>query len=122
MQLFAVVVSRQSHIFKNFCCTVRIVLKQLEDEKTMLKSLIPIKEEKPRTFQVLLLDKDESEDVEVQEAEWIDFQRVEKHLVAGGSVFITSKNAQKIPLPRNKKPGLNTNKTRRVTAFYLNHV
>lgn len=69
----------------------------------MLKSLIGIKREKAQVFQVLLLDNDDGQDVEVQEAERVDFMRVQEHLSHGGSVFITSKNSQKITLPRAKK-------------------
>ena len=47
-------------------------------------------------FQVLLLDNDANQDVEVQEAEQVDFCQVKEHLQNGGSVFITSKEAQKI--------------------------
>jgi hypothetical protein len=65
-----------------------------------MKSFFPLKN-KPRVFQVLLLD-NSSQDVEIQEAEQVDFLRVEKHLAHGGSVFITSKNSQKIPLFRRK--------------------
>jgi hypothetical protein len=54
-------------------------------------------------YQVLLLDNNESEDVEVEEAEHIDFERVEEHLAHGGSVFITSKSSQKIMASRDKK-------------------
>ena len=75
----------------------------------MLKSLITVKKEKPRMFQVLLLGNDDSQDVEVQETEQVDFARVEKHLAHGGSVFITSKNSQKITLPRDKKTHRNKN-------------
>ena len=75
----------------------------VEDEKAMLKSLITIREDKPRMFQVLLLDNDESEDVKVEEAEHVDFERIEEHLAHGGSVFITSKRSQKIMASRNKK-------------------
>ena len=51
---------------------------------------------KPSMFQVLLLYNSQSEDVEVQEAEQVDFSAVKEHLRNGGSVFITSKNNQKI--------------------------
>ena len=71
-------------------------------------------------FQVLLLGNDDSEDIEVQEAEHVDFVKVEKHLAHGGSVFITSKRSQKIALPRNGKTHRNRNETRGVTAFYFN--
>ena len=87
----------------------------------MLKSLISIKNETPRIFQVLLLDNDDSQDVEVQEAGHVDFARVENHLAHGGSVFITSKNPQKIAPPRDKKPHRNKT-TRRVTAFYFDRL
>jgi hypothetical protein len=69
----------------------------------MLNSIVTVKEDKPRMFQVLLLDNDESEDVEVEEAEHVDFERVEEHLAHGGSVFITSKRSQKIVASREKK-------------------
>jgi len=51
---------------------------------------------KPSLFQVLLLDNSPSQDVEVQEAEQVDFGVVKEHLRNGGSVFITSKDSQKI--------------------------
>jgi hypothetical protein len=88
----------------------------------MLKSLIEVKREKPRVFQVLLLDNDRSDDVEVQEAEQVDFERIEKHLADGGSVFITSKNSQKVVPPKDKKSHRNVNKSRKVTAFYFTRV
>lgn len=69
----------------------------------MLKSIVTVKEDKPRMFQVLLLDNDESDGVEVEESEHVDFERVEGHLAHGGSVFITSKRSQKIGSPKDKK-------------------
>lgn len=69
----------------------------------MLKSIIAVKQDKPLMFQVLLLDNDKGEDVEVEEAEYVDFERVEEHLSHGGSVFITSKRSQKIAAPKDKK-------------------
>jgi hypothetical protein len=65
-----------------------------------VKNFFPLKN-KPRVFQVLLLD-NSSHDVEIQEAEQVDFLRVEEHLAHGGAVFITSKNSQKIPLFRGR--------------------
>jgi hypothetical protein len=53
-------------------------------------------------FQVLLLDNDASQDVEVQEAEQVDFCQVKEHLQNGGSVFITSKETQKMQAPKTK--------------------
>ena len=46
-------------------------------------------------FQILLLENNASDDVEVQEAEQVNFSQVKKHLKNGGSVFITSKDSQK---------------------------
>jgi hypothetical protein len=53
-------------------------------------------------FQVLLLENNDSNDVEVQEAKQVDFFQVKEHLRSGGSVFITSKNSQKITYPKIK--------------------
>ncbi len=60
------------------------------------------KPSKPSLFQVLLLDNSQSQDVEVQEAEQVDFGIVKEHLKNGGSVFITSKDTQKIAYPKVK--------------------
>ncbi len=60
------------------------------------------KQTKPSMFQVLLLDNDESQDVEVREAEQVDFGQVKEHLRNGGSVFITSKEVQKVRFPKSK--------------------
>jgi hypothetical protein len=73
-------------------------------------------------FQVLLLNNDASQEVEVQEAKQVDFLRVQEHLKHGGSVFITSKNSQKLTLPKEKNPHQNKNDTRKVTAFYFSHM
>jgi hypothetical protein len=60
------------------------------------------KEAKTPMFQVLLLNNDASDDVEVQEADQVDFFQVRKHLKNGGSVFITSKDSQKL-YPKAKR-------------------
>lgn len=83
----------------------------------ILKSLVTVKKEKARVFQVLLLDNNEGDYVEVQESRDVDFARVEEHLAHGGSVFITSKNSQKIALPKAKP---RRNRTRNVTDFSFN--
>jgi hypothetical protein len=49
-------------------------------------------------FQALLLHNNKRQDVEVLEDKQIDFDRVQKHLKNGGSVFITSKKSQKFDL------------------------
>jgi hypothetical protein len=81
----------------------------------MLKTFCAVKKAKSLVFQVLLLNNDASQEVEVQEAEQVDFARLQEHLAHGGSVFITSKNSQKIAPPKQ-------NNARRVTAFYLDHL
>jgi hypothetical protein len=75
----------------------------------MLNSAFAVKKEKSPVFQVLLLDNDANQEVEDQEAEQVDFVRVQEHLARGGSVFITSKNSQKIALPKEKKTYRNKN-------------
>ena len=60
------------------------------------------KRTRPSVFQVLLLGNDASEDVEVQEAEQVDFFQVKEHLKNGGSVFITSRGSQKLSFPKAK--------------------
>jgi hypothetical protein len=57
---------------------------------------------KASLFQVLLLDDTDSQDVEVQEAEQVDFCTVKQHLQKGGSVFITNKDNQKIVYPKTQ--------------------
>lgn len=60
------------------------------------------KRTRPSVFQVLLLDNEESDDVEVQEAKQVDFFQVKEHLKNGGSVFITSRGSQKLSFPKAK--------------------
>jgi len=52
-------------------------------------------------YQVLLLANNADQDVSVHEAAQVDFCIVKEHLQNGGSVFITSKEAQKILTPRS---------------------
>jgi hypothetical protein len=73
-------------------------------------------------FQVLLLDNDSSQDVEVQEAEQVDFCQVKEHLQNGGSVFITSKETQKMQTPKTKAQ-LNYVRSRKNIGFiFRQHV
>ena len=89
----------------------------------MLKELLEVKKAKSRVFQVLLLNNGASQEVEVQESNKIDFLKVQEHLKQGGSVFITSKNSQKLNIPKeNKKAHRNKNKMKTVRAFYFDHV
>jgi hypothetical protein len=89
----------------------------------MLRELIDIKNEKTPTFQVMLLRNDSEQEVEVHEAENIDFQRIQEHLKQGGSVFITSKCSQKLSRPSLKQRHLSQKRRamRTVTAFYFDH-
>jgi len=74
------------------------------------------KKTKPPTFQVLLIDNNANEDVKVQEAEYVDFYHVKEHLKNGGSVFITSKNTQKISYTKSKAQ-LNYTRSRKTLGF-----
>jgi len=66
---------------------------------------------KPSIFQVLLLDNGRSQDIEVQESEQVDFSQIKEHLRNGGSVFITSKEKQKMAYPKTKaQHNLNTSR------------
>ena len=65
-----------------------------------MKNSIENKKTKTQMFQVLLLDNNSSDDVEIQEADQVNFSQVKEHLKNGGSVFITSKDAQKTVLPQ----------------------
>ena len=89
----------------------------------MLRELLQVNSDKSRMFQVLLLRNDASQVVEVQESNEVDFQSVQEHLKKGGSVFITSKNAQKLNINEEmKRVRRNRIKMKTVTAFYFDHV
>ena len=70
----------------------------------------------PSVFQILLLDKDDDEDVEVQESKKVNFFQVKEHLKNGGSVFITSKGSEKITYPKDKAQQ-NYSRSRRTCGF-----
>ncbi len=74
------------------------------------------KRTKPSVFQVLLLDRDDSADVEVQESKEVDFFQVKEHLKNGGSVFITSKGSEKLSYPKTKAQQ-NYSRSRRTYGF-----
>ncbi len=91
-------------------------------KEIFLNNLISNKKTKPPLFQVLLLDNDTSEDVEVQEAKQVDFFQVKEHLKNGGSVFITSKDSQKLVYPKAKAQ-LNYSKSRKnYGALFRQHL
>ncbi len=86
-----------------------------------MKNLIDKKGKSP-VFQILLLDNAASDDVEVQEAEEVNFFQVKQHLKNGGSVFITSKENQKMAYPKAKAQA-NYSKARRNMGFlFRQHV
>jgi len=67
-----------------------------------LTTIVEHKKTKPLVYQVLLLENDKSDDVEVQEADQVDFFLIEQHLKNGGSVFITAKESQKLINPKTR--------------------
>ncbi len=83
-----------------------------------MKSSVANKKDKAPLFQVLLIKNDPNEDVEVHEADEVNFLQVKQHLQNGGSVFITSKESQKQPIPKTKGQ-LNYTKSRRNLGFAL---
>ena len=87
----------------------------------MLKNVVEEKKEEAPVFQVLFLDNEGSQ-VEVQEADEVDFMSVQRHLDRGQSVFITSKSTQKLSTPKKTKPHQNMKRARWVTAYYFAHV
>jgi hypothetical protein len=87
----------------------------------MLKNFVEIGKEKALVFQVLLLDNDGSQ-VEVEEESHVDFLRVQAHLKNGGSVFITSRDSEKLTLPKQKKARQNSKASGWVTASYFSHL
>ena len=60
---------------------------------------------------MLLIKNNSNEEVEVHEADEINFFQVKQHLQNGGSVFITSKDSQKQLMPKAKSQ-LNYTKSR----------
>ena len=101
-----------------------IVLRTRKEKKNMLRELLQVKDENTHTFQTMLLKNDASREVEVHEAQEVDFCRIQEHLRQGGSVFITSKNSQKLPLPTliSRRGPRKRKAARTVTALYFNHV
>jgi len=78
------------------------LLSNLIGRKFLLKDSIATKKTKAPMYQVLLLDNDATDEVEVQEADQVNFFQVKEHLKNGGSVFITSKHTQKQLYPKEK--------------------
>jgi hypothetical protein len=95
---------------------------QTVGKDNILRNLLSNKKPKAPIFQVLLLDNDANEDIEVQEATQVDFLQVKEHLRNGGSVFITTKDSQKMVYPKTKAQ-LNYNRSRRsYGALFRQHL
>ncbi len=71
---------------------------------------------------MLFLHNDDSEQVEVHEVKEVDFLTIQERLENGESVFITSKNSQRITSPKQKRRVSRSIKTKLVTAFYLDRI
>jgi hypothetical protein len=84
--------------------------------------LIANKKAKSPIFQVLLLDNGVNQDVEVQEATQVDFLQVKEHLKNGGSVFITSKDTQKMTYPKTKAQQNYSKSRRSYGALFRQHL
>ncbi len=84
----------------------------------MLKEQFTIKKANRQSFQILFLRNDSSQEVEVQEVNEVDFFTVQQHLEQGESVFITSKQRQKLPIPKSRNR-ISRLKTALITAFYF---
>jgi len=93
----------------------------------MLKEPFQDKKQKQRLFQSLFLSNGGNQEVVVFEDDYIDFDEVQKHLDDGGSVFITSKNSQKLRLGdqgegkrlRLKRKEPNWNKTQHLGKLFF---
>ncbi len=83
----------------------------------MMERLLEIKRAKPKSFQILFLRNDPSQDVEVHEIDQVDFLTVQQRLELGESVFITSKRSQKVTAPKQSNNARRSPNTRLVTAF-----
>ena len=88
----------------------------------MLSKMLKTKKVKPQQFQVLFLRNDATEEVEIHEVKQVDFLTVQERLEQGQSVFITSKNSQKVKAPKQKNKVPQSMKTKLVTAFYFDRV
>jgi hypothetical protein len=88
----------------------------------MLSKMLDIEKVRPRKFQVLFLRNDANQDVEVHEVKQVDFLTIQERLEQGESVFITSKNSQKVSPPKQKTRLPKSMKTKLVTAFYIDLV
>ena len=84
----------------------------------MLSNLLDTKKAKIRNYEVLFLRNDKEQDVEVHEVKQVDFLTIKERLEQGESVFITSKNSQKV-IRSKPKSKVRSVKTKLVTAFHF---
>ncbi len=83
----------------------------------MLRQVLQTGKTKPQPkFQVLFLRNDSSQEVEVHDVKQVDFQTIQERLEQGESIFITTKQTQKINAQKTK-PTPRKLKTRIATAF-----
>ncbi len=96
-------------------------MKALIYVKSGVGKMLNIKGVKSPKFQVLFLRNDPSQEVEVHEVKQVDFQTVQERLENGETVFITSKDTQKLKPSRKDDVSVN-GKTKLVTTFNLDHL
>jgi hypothetical protein len=89
----------------------------IESEKKMFSNMLNIKKPNQREFQVLFLSNDSSQKVEVHEVSDVDFLTVQERLELGESVFITSKQSQKLKSPKKENRASRIVKTRLATII-----
>ena len=85
-----------------------------------MSEMLDNKKVRTRNYEILFLRNDAADDVEVHEVKCVDFVTVKERLERGESVFITSKNAQKLVNFKRDKP--KSLKTKLVTAFHIEPV
>lgn len=86
-----------------------------------MKNVLSDKKTNQSVFQVLLLDNGASDYVKVQEAKQVDFCLVNEHLKNGGSVFITSKDSQKLVYSKSYAQSNFSKSRKNCRAFFQQH-
>ena len=76
---------------KSFSTVVDAILVRFPRKVTYLKAKAGI-----RSFQVFFIKNDRDQSVYIDEDEKVDLPKIKKHLARGESVFITSREAQKL--------------------------
>ena len=85
----------------------------------MFNGFLKIPKTKPQSFQILFLRNDHNQEVEVHEVEEVDFITIQERLEQGESIFITTKESQKIKI----KPAKNkVSKTVTATSYRLENI